>query len=447
MKKGLLALIVIVVLAVTAIAAPYVTGLLVERQIRDGVKTVNEMYGKMGTGVHLEVVKYNRGYNSADVETKVDLGQFASMYGGVQTFVVKSHLVQGMTGVESTSNLMDFPPYAQFVKTRLGGKDPLHLTEHYSPLGTFTSHITVDPFSLVQNGTSIKVQPAELDVTATDSMRHFSSKGQVQGVSYGDKFTLENISLESDQTMFTPFLWAGSANVTIKNGHGVGKEPYDFNDAAFKVVSSYDKGMDLYSIAETFAVEHFNVTAKTVDQARFTLGLKNVHGLAVEDFMKQYMELAKKMYAASAAGGTKEEQDARIKQQMAMFSQPLLAAAEKLLTKGMTIQLTDVHAKLPGGEINGNLELGLQKDMTWTQFMPLVGQPNLVVDIFTLKSNCTLPKALVGNNPRLTGQLFPGMQTGLFVNKDDMLEHQAEIKDHQLLLNGQPVNLQSLVAH
>jgi hypothetical protein len=85
--------------------------------------------------------------------------------------------------------------------------------------------------------------------------------------------------------------------------------------------------------------------------------------------------------------------------------------------------------------------LSLNKDMTLAQFIPLMHQPELVLDILSLQSNFTLPAELAGGNPMLLAPIFSGMTTGLFVKEDEKLTHQAETIEGKLFLNGQEVRL------
>jgi hypothetical protein len=119
----------------------------------------------------------------------------------------------------------------------------------------------------------------------------------------------------------------------------------------------------------------------------------------------------------------------------------MMAAYEKLLKKGLEIKISDLNVKLAGGEINGDLTLQLLKDMTFMQFAPIVGQPELLFDIFYLKTDLSLPVNLVGENPKLLSPVYPGMQTGLFVKDGENLVHQAETVNSKFIINGKEVVL------
>ena len=87
------------------------------------------------------------------------------------------------------------------------------------------------------------------------------------------------------------------------------------------------------------------------------------------------------------------------------------------------------------------MTLRLLKDITFLQFGSIVSQPEMLFDIFYLKSNLSLPAHLVGENPQLVTPLYPGMQTGLFVKDGGNLIHSAETIDGKLIVNNREVIL------
>jgi hypothetical protein len=119
----------------------------------------------------------------------------------------------------------------------------------------------------------------------------------------------------------------------------------------------------------------------------------------------------------------------------------MMAVYEKLLKAGLELQVADLAIKLPEGDITGGVTLRLLKDMTFMQFAPIVDQPELLFDIFYLKSDLSLPVGLVGDNPKLLTPVFPGMRTGLFVKSGNNLVHTAETTDGKLIVNSEEVVL------
>ncbi len=126
-----------------------------------------------------------------------------------------------------------------------------------------------------------------------------------------------------------------------------------------------------------------------------------------------------------------------IETQMTTAGLQMIAAYEKLLQQGVELQISDLLIKLPEGDVAGAITLRLLKNMTLMQFAPVVGQPDLLLDILYLKSQLRLPAALVGDKPMLMAPFYPGMQTGVFIKEGDFLVHSAETRNGKLFLNNE----------
>ena len=130
-----------------------------------------------------------------------------------------------------------------------------------------------------------------------------------------------------------------------------------------------------------------------------------------------------------------------MKQELSKIGFRIMVGYEKLLKEGLEVRISDLHFKLPDGEVKGDVTLRLLREMTLIQFVPILYQPRLLLDIFYMKSDFSLPANLVGENPKLLTPLYPGMKTGLFIKDGDNLVHRAETKGGKLILNGREVVL------
>jgi uncharacterized protein YdgA (DUF945 family) len=196
------------------------------------------------------------------------------------------------------------------------------------------------------------------------------------------------------------------------------------------------------SAKQEYGVKRLEVGPEKIDHAFGRIGVSGLDAKAFEAFMKFYSDTMTPVLADIAAANKDPQKMNRIVQdKMTMIGTQLLAEGEKLLTKGLTLEISDVHVGLPEGDINGDVRIGLKQDMTVAKFIPLATNPELALDIFSLKSTISFPQALVSDAPTLFSPIYPGMQTGLFVKNGNMAEHSAEIKNGKLYLNGQEVVL------
>jgi len=80
-----------------------------------------------------------------------------------------------------------------------------------------------------------------------------------------------------------------------------------------------------------------------------------------------------------------EEAKKAAEKRMASLGLQMIPVYEKLLKQGLEIQISDLKAQLSIGQIKGDITLVLRKDMTLAQFFPIIMQPGLALDIFSLK--------------------------------------------------------------
>lgn len=432
----------VVILALAAgISSPYVSGMIAEKQFRALTEKCNEMFKEGTLGASMEIIRYDRGYTSSEVDWKYNLGALSSVY-GVQEILVHETVKHGMTSVAAETSLMKNPQYAAFVKTKLGGKDPLHLSAQYSLTGNSQFTSSLDPFSLDTGGATLQVKPAHMVVNVDKSFKHFAYDGSWDGLAVDDQGGLEGVSVTGDLTMESVFLMNGFATMTAKKGWVKDEEmPLSFANLKVNCVTDLSKETNRFSSKMEYSADSLTVMGDKIDNGFVRLALNNVNASAYEELLHLYMDAINEAMRSASGDTDPRAFERALKRQMKMTAMQLLGPAEKMMTKGVELQVSDMHCTLPQGKVTGDFSLGLKKDMTLAQFMPLAKQPELALDIFSLQSHCSLPKVLLAGEPQLFQPMTFGMQTGLFVEKGEQAEHVAEIKDGKLLLNGQEVQL------
>ena len=257
-----------------------------------------------------------------------------------------------------------------------------------------------------------------------------------------------HMRLNADMRMLSSFLWDGSIDFAIDEV-SITEQQNRLNmlDLQAQYSADVDSAKNLLSTTSSFSLKKLNTTATTIDGAAATFTMRNIDAAAYENFMKLYTRTMSKTLAGVAAlEDTPEERQKMLEKQMGNIVIQLIGAMENMLTENLELEISDVLVTLQNdqisGEIRGDITLRLLKDMTLMQFAPVAGQPDLALDILSLNSNISLPAGFAAKVPMLTTPLYPGMQTGLFVQHDNTLRHTAQTKDNQLLLNGKEVNLQ-----
>jgi uncharacterized protein YdgA (DUF945 family) len=439
MKKLIIGILLLI--AIAGVGAPFVNGLMMEKTVKQTFKNLNTMYSDIGSGVSIEIVKYDRSFFSTEIEWKMILGSLSAIY-GVNDIIFLDRAEHGYTGIVSKTSLEKNKWFTDLVNSKLAGKNPLAITTEYKLSGLMSSTIVLDPFSMQLEGEVVEIKAGKAIATCDKELKNFSSEASWEGFSVPKKLKVDGITMSSSLERLSTYLWDGTLSFGMGKGVIVGPSSHQIELVNFKVDYSLDVDDEekTISIVSSFGADNLLAGPETMENGFVRMGLVNMDVQAFEEFMKLYTEIANTVLQdITAAQDDPEKMKTILEEEMTRTQFQIMAAYEKLLKKGLEFQITDLYAKLPAGELKGDVVLTLNKDMTFAQFFPLVQQPELVVDIFSLRSDISLPAKLVNDNPMLLMPLQQGMPTGLFIKNGDNFSHKAETKDGKLYLNGQEV--------
>ncbi len=439
MKKIIIGGIVILILAG---AAPFVNGLLMEKTVQKAVEDANTIYADTGADYSVQIVNYKRGFLSSEIEWKVNLGSFKAIY-GVDEVIFRDHAKHGYTKVVSTTNLEKNPWFKLFIEEKLNGYNPFKLTTTYSVFGDIQSTFSMDAFTVTIENETLDVKEGRFVVETDAELRNFKTYGNWIGFNVDQKITLGNMDFDSDLRMLSTYLWDGKISfnldsINIKELHN----QFECVDLKGEYEFSVDQTSNLISGETFFSVGKLLTPTREVNGANIRFSVDNLSAQSYETFMQIYTQTMSEVFANVAAMEESTGSAGEIlESQMTAAGLQMVAAYEKLLQQNVEFKISDLLVKLPEGDISGELTLRLLKNMTLMQFAPVVGQPDLILDVLYLKSQLRLPVTLVGEVPMLLDPIYPGMQTGIFIKDGEYLEHRAETKDGTLLLNGEEFNL------
>ncbi|WP_319526256.1 DUF945 family protein [uncultured Desulfosarcina sp.] len=440
MKKAIVAVLAVILAGVVCI--PFASGLVMEKTIRKAFTDLNDMYADTGAGYRLEIVDYHRGYLASNIEWKVDLGALKNIY-PIQEVIFKDTAKHGFAGVVSTTSLRENPWYETFVAEKLQGRDPVHITTRYGLTGSIESTVVLDPFSVVVDNETIDVQAGSMATKTDSELKHFTSSGNWAGLSAGEAVSIGQTSLESELTRFTTFVWNGDFSFAMRDVNIHEKQnSFEMKEMKGSYLLGLNEDRSKINGEALFSIDGIKTDRQTVDKASVRLAANGLDVEGYETFMQMYTQNMSQVLGSMAAMDENSEEVAEaMKKQMAAVGLQMIAAYEKMLKQGLEFKVSDLDVQLDNGQIKGDMTLRLLKDMTFMQFAPVVSQPELLFDIFYLKSNLSLPEHLIGENPKLLAPLYPGMQTGLFVKNGGNLVHAAETIDGKLMLNNREMIL------
>lgn len=441
MKKGIVA--VVVVLMLVAAGMPIVNGVLMEKGFRKLVENVNAMYANTGTDTKLEIVRYERGLFSSEVEWKVDLGSLKTIY-NIKEIVLLDQVKHGYKGVVSKTSLEKNTWYTDFVSQKLGGKNPVEMTTSYMLTGDIQSVLSMQPFSVQVDNETLNSKAGELHFTSNWDLEKIKASGTWEGFTIADKLDMAGVSFSSDLKVISSYIWDGKGSfqidkVTVKE------------DAVSMVMDKlqmeqslkYDEVKKTLAAEMSYGVGSISDGESKVEDGFVTLGARGLDAAAYEDAMKVYTSTVSNMLEQlGEAGQDQEKLMTLLDEKLGDVSFQMASLAEKFLKSGLEIYISNLHAKMEQGEVGGNILVRLEKDINIEQIIPIIlGNPEQIFDYLSLKSDVHLPVELIGENPMLTSPIYPGMKTGLFVVDGARLVHKAETRDKKLFINGEELLL------
>ena len=442
MKKAIAVCALILLLA--GIGTPVLSGILMERSLKRMFNQINQMSAETGTGLSHEIIDYDRSFFSSEIIWKIKLGSMKSLY-GTEEIVFVDRAKHGFTRVVSTTSLEKNKWYMDFLEQKLDGENPLDIYMEYRYSGNFMITITLDGFDWEKADEVFVCMPAQLAITVDKDLRHFDSEVTWEGFSAADKFAVDQVSIDSNLERLSSYIWDGNVVLSVMNIQAENeKGRFELSNFKCEYLLDFEKEEKALSVKAGFGADTITGGPNQIKDAFVEIGINHLDSDGFEEFMELYSQtMVSVMGELSEESGKDPEEAKKDKQKrLAALGIQMAGAYEKLLKKDLELQISDLKATLPQGQIQGNIALGLKKDMTMVQFVPLAMQPALALDIFSLKSDFVLPVELVGENPNLLQPVFPGMKTGLFVKKGDDMIHHAETRTGKLFLNGQEVQLQ-----
>ncbi len=433
MKK--IGIAIVFILLIAGIGSPIFSGMIMERVVKNRAENMNKMYADQGSDIDIAIVQYDRDLLSSEIEWRIGLGSLNAIY-GVEEVILIEHVKHGISGITSRTSLEKNKWFTDFIETELDGKNPLDIQTRYEILGNIKSSLTLDGFSI--KGRDMNILPAKILIQSDKKFENLIVKGDWEGMSVPGKIKVNTISFDSKNNKISAYIWQGDTSLSTQQVVLDTQNHFALSNFKCDYTMDYDKTNNLISVETAYGVGSIKSRENNILDAFVRLGIKNIDAPGYEEFVKIYSKVINDIIK-NIDGGQLSPEDMKevLERQMIGMTPKLIGALEKVLKKGLEIQIGDLRAQLPQGKIKGDISLSLNQDMTMAQFLPIAMQPALALDIFSLKSDISLPKKLTGENPNLLAPVYPGMQTGLFLKKEENLIHNAETRDGKLFINGE----------
>ena len=102
MKKIIVGVLLLIIVA--GVGAPFVSGLMMEKIVKQAFSNLNMMYSDTGSDVSIEMLQYDRNIFSTEIEWKMRLGSLKAVY-GVEEIIFVDRAKHGFTGIVSRTSL------------------------------------------------------------------------------------------------------------------------------------------------------------------------------------------------------------------------------------------------------------------------------------------------------------------------------------------------------
>jgi len=418
-----------------------------ERNIRQSFDDINKMSVASGSGVSFEVQEYDRGFSSSRIEWKIRLGELNKVY-GMNEIIFLDRADHGLTGIVSFTSLEKNKWFADLLNKELDGKNPLEIKTEYSILGGIKTTLTMDRFFLksgnqFSGNQSFEMMPGNGLITINKDLNGIGSEFTWSGCRVPGKFNMGQFSGHLKLDKIIPYIWDGTASFALKDINIKNPDkPFSLTGLTGQYASNFNEKENALSMKVRYGVDSIKSGSDEVKNASVRMALNKIDASGYQDFMMEYTRMMSKIFQNMDASltGSENISDA-MEKQLAGLGLQMTGAYEKLLKKGLEIQVSDLKAQLPKGEIKADVTLSLKQDMTMAGLFTVMWQPSRALDIFSLTSDIHLPYLLTGNNSMLLSPIYDGMQTGLFIKNGDVLSHKAQIRDGKLYLNEKEVLL------
>ena len=276
MKQALA--ILILILSICAISAPFINGLLMEKVVKQSLQDLGNIYANSGSDISIQVVDYQRGYATSEIEWKINLGSMKSLY-KIDEIVFTDHARHGLTGIVSQTSLMKNDWYQNFVNNKLNGTDPLSITTAYRLSGDVSATILLDKFSLQENGQTVNVQPAKVVVEGDSGMKNIRIDSDFAGLTAPGKIDLKDLSLTARLEKISTYIWDGDISMRLGSSSAVDKKgTFEISNMLTDYKIAYDKTKKSLNIGIDYGADKLALGDQGIGRTQLHFGVNNLDG-------------------------------------------------------------------------------------------------------------------------------------------------------------------------
>ncbi|MCG9787218.1 DUF945 family protein [Vibrio mediterranei] len=394
---------------------PLAVGHIGQQVVEDGVEQLNN------EGVTAEIVSYDRGYLSSNVETLYQvndpiLKEQLEVDGLPTEVVVQSEISHGLFSLTANSHIQNYPDFPLALKTvtQLNGNTEFALSlDSWSYQGDDAQKVSMSISPSVVTGTATVLGQLTFNANIPSIQLDFEN---------GEQLTLTDLSANGVGKKEQGF-WLGDQSVTLKNFTILDEmhtSILNIDDLGYTFKSSFDSEADRIDTQHIFSMSNMTypdggqLSDLKVDFALTSLDRESFEGLV--DLYQTNPTIAQADITTLA---------------------PLI---ETLFARGFNVAMNDMHFKVADDEFKSNWLLKVPEGTE-----NVSRDPSVVMPALTGNMNAYMSEGMVNVNPMLAQGIDEMVVMEMVTQEDAGYQMKADIEGGQLVFaNGQKIPLVAL---
>lgn len=440
MKKNIVIAALLIFLIVAGM--PVLNGMIMEKRLGQYFEELNQREMRSGSGTQFEIIRYDRYVFSSEIEWKIISGAFKHTL-GIDELVFFDRVKHGMTGISTDTSLEKNPWFSDFVEGTLNGKNPLSVKTRFHLYGKMTSTLLFDGVSFTNNADRVDVRPGQATLSIDWRKDRILSKINFEGLNMAGRIIFDGLSCESGLERVSQNIQAGKASFFLKK--------FLLSDQGqTRVVSNmgvdyelvYHPDKSAVSIKMQSRLASFQSGAHEIKNASAGFDINQMDAGGYEDLIIFFQDSLAKItrtdpFSAQDIDAIRQTLEGQVREKGIEW----VRICGKLLKKGLEIEVSNLKARMPEGDIKADARIRLEKDLPLAGILSLLISPAKALGYIFIDSHIILPKNPDMDDRMLLSPLYPGMSTGLFIMEADHLSHTAQTRDEKLFLNGKEVSV------
>jgi uncharacterized protein YdgA (DUF945 family) len=438
MKKGIFWVAFVIVL--TVIGMPVLNGMILEKRVRQSFEDMNPGTGPSGSGTRFEILSYDRRFFSSEIQWRI-VSQALEKSWGIHDILFLDRVRHGFAGASTTTSLEKNPWVMDMVDKKLNGKNPLTLKTEINLLGRMESRLVLEAVSYRDTEGIIEIRPGRASLSMDWGKDRWVSKIDFEGLDLAGKIRLDGFSWQSDLGRVSGNIRAGRASFFLKEfrSSDPGKTT-TLSNAVFDYELVYHPKEVSVSINTQGCLDAFQSGGEEIKNAAAGFHIRHMDAGGYEDLLAFFRDGAAEIM--NSGPSNRQDMDAvrrAMEKQAADKGFEWVGICEKLLKKGLEIEVSDLKAQVPEGKIEADARIRLENDLPLSGILSFLMDPSNLLAYISMESYIILPKRRDPNGRMLLSPMFSGMPTGLFIMEKDLLLHRAETREGKLFLNHKEV--------